>query len=368
MNNKLSKFLQNFRIILAIAWKDILDGWKNKVILTSVITSLFLVIFYHYMPDLTRGDVLPLMVIFDPFGFVNHEDTVGISDFNYRVERSESAFLHNLRDMETPVIGLVIEDDLNNLKPNSPLILQGYFPYWMKSAQITSIKTSAEMTLEKIWGSPIEINQDENFVYPIMDDYAYGKTFLATAGLLIQLAIMGLSMAPQLIVEEKESQTLQAVVVSPANLSHFLLGKTLAVLFYTFLTTAIGLFFLRSLIIHWGLTLAALLIGMLTIITPGILLGALLESKQQIHVWIWVMFIPVILPIFFSVVRILPDNVMNYIDWWPTVALSRLLRVGFTLNPPLNTYGSEAIYLLSFCLVFFGITMWTIRRQMVKGA
>jgi ABC-type transport system involved in cytochrome c biogenesis permease component len=201
-----------------------------------------------------------------------------------------------------------------------------------------------------------------------MDDYAYGKTFLATAGLLIQLAIMGLSMAPQLIVEEKESRTLQAVVVSPANLSHFILGKTLAVLFYTFLTTAIGLFFVRSLIIHWGLTLATLLIGMLTIIAPGILLGTLLESKQQIHVWVWVMFIPVILPIFFSVVRILPDNIMNVVDWWPTVALLRLLRVGFTLNPPLNTYGSEVIYLLSFILVFFGITMLTIRRQMVKGA
>ena len=368
MNENLNKFFQNLRIILAIAWKDIWDGWKNKVILTSVLTALLLVLFYHYMPNLTRGDVLPLMVIFDPFGYLNHEDTVGIKDFNYRVERSEGAFLHNLRDMETPVIGLVLENDIHHTEPKSPLILQGYFPYWMKPAQINSIKTSAVMALEKIWESPIEIGQDENFVYPVMDDYAYGKTFLATAGLLIQLAIMGLSMAPQLIVEEKESQTLQAIVVSPANLSHFILGKTIAVLFYTFLTTAIGLFFVRSLIIHWGLTLASLLIGMLTIIIPGILLGTLLESKQQIHVWIWVMFIPVILPIFFSVVRILPDNIMKYVDWWPTVALTRLLRAGFTLNPPLSTYSSEVVYLLSLCLVFFAITMWMIRRQLVKGA
>lgn len=358
----------NFRIVLAIAWKDILEGWKNKVILTSVITALFLVIFYNYMPDLTRGDELPLMVIYDPFGYIEYEDTAGITDFNYRVEQDEGAFLHILRDMETPVIGLTLEEDLHNLKANSPLILQGYYPYWMKSSQIADIITTADMTLEKIWETPIEFNKEEKIVYPIMDDYAYGKTFIATAGLLLQLAIMGLSMAPQLIVEEKESHTLQAIVVSPANLSHFILGKTLAVLFYTFLTTTIGLFFVGPLIIHWGLVLTALLIGMLTIIIPGILLGVLLESKQQIHIWVWVMFIPVILPIFFSVVRVLPNNMMNFIDWWPTVALSRLLRVGFTLNPPINTYGSEVIYLLSLSLVLFGITVWVIQKEKIKGA
>lgn len=368
MIDKKNKTLQNIRIVLAIAWKDILEGWKNKIILTSIITALFLVIFYNYLPDLTRGDELPLMVIYDPLDYIEFENTVGIVDFNHRVEEIEDIFIHVLRDMETPVIGLKLEEDPFSLKTNSPLKLQAYYPYWMKSSQVAKINTSAEMTLEKLWDIPIEINEDGKKVYPVMDDYAYGKTFIATTGLLLQLTMMGLSMAPQLIVEEKESQTLQAIVVSPANLSHFIFGKTLAVLFYTVLTTAIGLFFVRPLIIHWGLALASLLIGMLTIIIPGILLGVLLESKQQIHIWVWVMFIPVILPIFFSVVRVLPDRMMNFIDWWPTVALARLLRAGFTLNPPLNTYGTEIVYLLCLCLLFLGITLWVIRRQRIKGA
>jgi hypothetical protein len=140
------------------------------------------------------------------------------------------------------------------------------------------------------------------------------------------------------------------------------------VLFYTLLTTAIGLFFVGPLVIHWGLTLSALLIGMLTIIIPGILLGVLLESKQQIQIWVWVMFIPVMLSIFFSVVRVLPKGLMKVVDWWPTIALSRVLRAGFTLNPPLNTYGREVVYLICLCLVFFGITLWMIHRQRIKGA
>jgi len=184
---------------------------------------------------------------------------------------------------------------------------------------------------------------------------------------LLQLTIMGLSMAPQLIVEEKDSQTLQAIVVSPATLGHFILGKTLAVLFYTTLTSAIGLIFVGPLIIHWGLVLAALFIGMLTIITPGILLGTLLESKQQIQIWVWVMFIPIILPLFFSIVRVLPEGLMKVLDWWPTVALARLLRTGFTLNPPINAYSIEIFYLLSLTFVLFGITLWVINKKMVKG-
>ena len=355
-------------MILAIAWKDILDGWKNKIILTSVITALFLVIFYNYLPDLTQGDELPLMVIFDPDAYVSVENTIGFTDFNYRVEQQEGIVLETIRDMDTPVIGLKIEQDPFNQETNSSVEFQAYYPYWMTTSQKTNIRTATKTTLERLWGVPIEISEDTVVVYPLMDSYAFGKTFIASVGLLLQLTVMGLSMAPQLIVEEKESRTLQAIVVSPANLSHFVLGKSLAVLFYSIITTTIGLIFIRPLVIHWGLTITALLIGMFTIIMPGILLGVLLESKHQIQIWVWVMFIPTILPIFFSLVRVLPERVMDFVDWWPTVALSRLIRAGFTLNPPINTYRPEAIYLLSISLVFLSITLWTIRRQSIRGA
>lgn len=109
----------NFRIVLAIAWKDILEGWKNKVILTSVITSLFLVVFYTYMPDLTRGDELPLMVIFDPNNYITNEETACIKEFNYRVEKLEQTFNDVLRDLDTPVIGIKLEEDPLQHQPDS---------------------------------------------------------------------------------------------------------------------------------------------------------------------------------------------------------------------------------------------------------
>ena len=366
MNQKSHKWLTGLRIVLAIAWKDILEGWKNKVILTSVITSLFLVIFYYYLPDLTN-DGLPLMVIFDPNNHITNEETSCITDFNHRVEKVQETFYYAIRDMDTPVIGIALEQDPLQYQSDSPFVLEGYYPNWMKPYQKVSIKTSAERTLERCWGIPVEIAAGGNIVYPIMDNNTYGKIFIATAGLLLQLTVMGLSMGPQIIVEEKEARTLQAVVVSPANLGHFILGKTLAVLFYTILTTTIGLIFVGSLIIHWGLALAALVIGMLTVVTPGILLGVLIQNKQQITIWMWVIFLPTMLPIFFSIVRELPAPLMKIIDWWPTVALARMLRAGFTLNPPTNTYSIEMIYLVFLSLLFFLITLLVIRRQREKG-
>lgn len=366
-NQNLDQFFQNFRIVLAIAWKDILEGWKNKVVLTSILTAIFLVAFYTYLPDLTRGDELPLLVIYDPEEYLEYEDTINLSGFNHRVESDEKIFLYELRDLETPVIGVKLEQDPRQEQSALPLVLQGYTPYWMRASQVKEIKNAAEGAFEDLVKSPVEIETDGNIVFPIMDNYAYGKTFVATAGLLIQLALLGLSMAPQLIVEEKDTRTLQAIVVSPANLMHFILGKTLAVLFYTTLTAIIGLIFVRPLVIHWGLVLLSLFIGMLTLILPGILLGVLLKNKQQIQIWVWVMFVPIILPIFFSVVRILPDSIMTIVDWWPTVALARLLRTGFTLNPPINAYGIEIIYLLSLSLVVLLVTLGVIKKQTVKG-
>jgi ABC-2 type transport system permease protein len=366
MNQNKHKWFTDLRIVLAVAWKDILEGWKNKVILTSVITSLFLVIFYYYLPDLT-DDGLPLMVIFDPNNHITREETSCITDFNYRVEKVQETFYYAIRDMDTPVIGIELEQEPLQYQSDSPLDLEGYYPNWMKPYQKETIKTSAERTLERCWGIPVEIASDGNIVYPIMDNNTYGKIFIASAGLLLQLTVMGLSMAPQLIVEEKETRTLQAIVVSPATLGHFVLGKTLAVLFYTLLTTAIGLLFVGSLIIQWGLALAALAIGMFTVITPGILLGVLIQNKQQISIWMWVIFLPTMLPIFFSIVRELPDPLMKVIDWWPTVALARMLRAGFTLNPPTNTYSIEMIYLVILSIIFFLITLLVIRHQRAKG-
>ena len=367
MTKKSTKFKNNLRIVLAIAWKDIMDGWKNKVVLTSIVTVLLLALMYHFLPELTHGADLPTIVILAPDTSIAEALT---TNYPYDVKPVESmdAFLAILRDLETPGFGIIPADaaDAASLSTQSETI-PGYYLYWMKSEDVTSLRSTLEQDLGNVLDHPVSIQTTGNIVYPKMDSYAYGKTFLAMEGLFVGIVMMGFSMAPQLIIEEKGTHTLQAVMVSPASLSQFVLGKALAALFYTGLTTCIMLTFVGQLVLQWGLLIATLLIGMLVIILPGILLGIVFNNRQQYAIWIWVVFLVALLPTFFAVVRILPEPLMHIVDWWPTVALTRLLLAGLTYQPPLSTYGWEALYMVALILIFFGLNVWIIRKKSLKG-
>ena len=364
MKTKSHDIKHKVRIVLSIAWKDILEGWKNKVVLTSVITALFLVIFYNYLPDLTRDNDLPTLVFYLSEDAYDEEIFDGFVNFNVYIEENQESFEYRLRDSETPMLGVILDyktiDALNN---QDPLTLTAYVPYWMNENQSTALKNAFMLTASDSWHTDVNLDSKTTTIYPIMESSANGKIFIASAGLLLQIVLMGLSMAPQLVIEEKESRTLNAIMVSPATLSQFILGKALAVLFYTILTTLIGLFFIGYLVINWAILIPALLIGMLAFIIPGILVGALFETKQQITLWIWVLFIPTMLPLFFSIVRIFPETVMKIIDWWPTVVLGRLLRAGFTFQPPIPSFIWEAAYLLLFVAGFLSVTILLIRKK-----
>jgi hypothetical protein len=367
MINKSKNTKNNLRIILAIAWKDILDGWKNKVVLTSIITVLLLVLMYHFLPEMTHGTDLPTIVVLAPDTTIAETLTI---EYPYNVEPVESMddFLAILRDLETPGLGIVLNNSTSaSSTPDEAETIAGYSLYWMKSEQVTSLKSALEQDLANILDRPVTIDTTGNIVYPLMDSYAYGKTFLAMEGLMIGIIMMGFSMAPQLIIEEKGTHTFQAVMVSPASLTQFVIGKTLAALFYTCLTTGISLLFVGQLVLHWGLMIGTLLLAMLVIILPGIFLGIIFNSKQQYAVWIWVVYLLALLPTFFAVVRILPEPLLNVVDWWPTVALSRLLRAGLTYQPPLSTFGWEALYMLVIVLIFFGLNVWIIQKKSLKG-
>ena len=55
-----NSFLQNTRIILAITGKDILDALKNKVTISLLLTALFLLVLYMFLPGLESEPVIRL--------------------------------------------------------------------------------------------------------------------------------------------------------------------------------------------------------------------------------------------------------------------------------------------------------------------
>ncbi len=58
-------FAENLRIVWAITSKDLIDALKNKNVLSLIITSLFVVIMYRYLPLLTAEDGPPALLVYD---------------------------------------------------------------------------------------------------------------------------------------------------------------------------------------------------------------------------------------------------------------------------------------------------------------
>lgn len=366
MKNKLLSLKENLRIALAIAWKDIVDGWKNKVILTSIITSLMLVVFYNYMPELTRGDRPPLIVIMGADDGPMMQSLYGFQSVLVYPTEDKEDFLDTIRGSETPALGIELEEPFDPEADSLKLI--GYVPYWMKPEKVNTVTNLVEAEVGRDYEMAVTISTTGNTVYPLIDSYPFGKTFLATAGFLLGFVMMGLSMGPQLIIEEKDAQTLQAIVISPANLGHFIFGKTIATLFYTTIATIFSLIVFGPLVLNWQLLTLALILGMLATILPGILIGVLIDSKQQLGIWTWIMFIPTLLPLFFSIVKILPDYLTKVVYWWPTVVISRLIQAGLTYKTTANMFYIELFYIFGFIIIFFLITLLIIRKKTLKGA
>ncbi len=56
---------ESFRIIWAIAAKDISDAIKNKTSLGIIISTLLMIVFLRFLPTLENGSTLPRLALYD---------------------------------------------------------------------------------------------------------------------------------------------------------------------------------------------------------------------------------------------------------------------------------------------------------------
>lgn len=173
-----------------------------------------------------------------------------------------------------------------------------------------------------------------------------------------------MNLTAQLTIEEKESKTIDALLVSPAGASQIVIGKALAGLFYCFVVVIVMLAFNIPLVTHWEILIPAIILGALFSVALGLLLGSILNIKQQVSLWFIILIQPLVIPIFLSMMTdLLPENLFKVIQWIPTVALAKALQRGFSGEAPAETYGPALAYVAFSTLVLFGLVAWVLRRS-----
>jgi ABC-2 type transport system permease protein len=357
------KVQNRLRVILAIAGKDIVDAFKNKSILSQVLTVGFIVVLYRFLPAFESGDELPRLALYDAgnsqlISALEQSSTVELIEFS--TQETMEAYLE---DGDIVMLGLVLPREFDTqIKSGEPIRLEGYLVHWTSERKAIETTEFIEAELTKITGQAIQIHTDGNVVYSIPN--SRGLSFLVSLSAALALVIAGAFIVPILVLEEKQNKTLDALLVSPADPNTVVLAKALSGSIYCAIAIAAVLALNHSLITHWLLAILTAVMGVLFSVGLGLLLGSIFDVKQQLTLWGFMLINFLGIPMFLSMMEdIIPAGVMTVINLMPTVALLKIFQASCAKDVSLSVIGPDLTIVLGATLIVFGAVTWVIRRS-----
>lgn len=354
----------HLRVIWAIAAKDITDALKNKVIWSTIVTVLLMVVFYRALPILTGMAHLPEVDVYD----------AGQSTLTASLESSpnlEARQVASQEDMErfvvmegVPALGLVIPAGFDEqLAAGEPPRLDGYVQHWVSARAAETLKAQVEQEIAALTGQPVRIDLEGHRVYPFLD--SLGPHSWAVLATVIMLTLLGMSLTPQLMFEEKRTRTLDALLASPARSGHVVACKAIAGLVYGLIGAAAIFAVNATLIVQWGFAILAAVGGSLLAVAIGLLLGVTIQVAQSLRMGVVTTVVPFfVLPVVASAMAMdLPPAVNRVVRWFPSVGLSRLLVMSMTDSAPFVEWGPDVALVLGATAIILAAVAWRVRRE-----
>jgi ABC-2 type transport system permease protein len=347
----------HLRIVWTIAWKDLLEGLRSRQVLIGLVTVGLMVIFYRFMPAIVGEDDQNTVWVYDPAQSPLVQQFEDSDSLNVTRARTRAQMLELVRESITPELGLVIPHDIDRqIASGDPVTLDAYLMHWTSDSQRANLVALAEAAL----GHGVRLNP--HILY--LEKRLTGPMFTAAFALLFAVLLVGLSTIPHLMLEEKETRTLEALLVSPASAWHVVGGKALAGVGYTVLAVGLVFALYTSVIVHWWVAVLAALLGIVFATLLGLLLGTLVQVKQQLTLTVWLIFPPLLIPVFLAIMRdVLPTMLLAGLDWIPSVALANVFHVSAMRTVATGDIAREVVWLLVCDAALIGLVIWAVRRQ-----
>jgi ABC-2 type transport system permease protein len=351
------------RVTLAITAKDMLEGLRNKTTLTVVVTVMLMILFYRFMPLITGADDPTPVYIYEAAPSKALADLEFSSAVRVRSSSSLDALKRRIGDGNEPELGLVIPADFDARVAESQIPeIQGFVVHWVSQDEALKLVQQTEDAVYDETGLDVRIILNEDRIYPAVDND--GAAFLASLGMIFALCMLGISFIPHLMIEEKSSRTLDALLISPASVWMVVTAKMVTGLTYGLLIGVPSLLIYGPVILNWGVAGSAILGISVFTISVGLLLGTLVNTRQQLMAWAWVAIIPLMLPPFLVVLQeLIPAWLAGVLPWIPTVAASLLIRASAAVEIPLDLILRNLAIILVWSVVVLGVTVSLIRRR-----
>jgi ABC-2 type transport system permease protein len=351
--------LTNSRVIGAIAAKDIADAIRNKNVLTVILGMAMLVLTSRALPLLLTLDGSLRVVVYEAGDSGLVPALRGDESLALSRARSQAELERMLAEGTELAFGLVIPAGFGRASEEQ---LTAYTMHWSEPAEVQEQVALLEEKISAAAGRPVRIDVEEQALYPDLE--AGGQLDMIIMSLIVAIIVISIVAVPLLILEEKESRTMDALLVSPVTAGQVVAGKALAGLVYGLVAAAVVLAFSASVVNSWGLALLAILAGVAFSVALGLLMGSLFDNQQNLYVWTGLVMILLLVPLFVASFggTEMPKAVRAIADWMPAVALSDLLHASFAQAAALDLILPNLAVLLLGGLVFLWLTGRQVRR------
>ncbi len=351
---------QDLRTIVAIAAKDITDALKNRVILINLSVLVLLLLLIKFAPRLWKPNRLDL-TYYDAGDSSLIASLTDKPDIRLFKAASRAELIELLNDGDQGALGLVIPADYDQAATSGNVPVLRGFLLWSRRNSADALKAKVEGRLESLSGIPVRIEIDELVDY---EPDAMGDFRLTALIVVYALFYVGLFTTPHLMMEEKQTQTMDSLLVSPASVPQVVAGKALAGLVFVLVTASAALAFNWTFVVHWGIALFGLLGGALLGVALGLLLGVLFENRQQLNTWMMILAQPLLISLFLSAIDpIFPQVVRDLLGWFPTVALSLVFRYAFSTGATMGQIATSLAVVLGSAVLLLALVVWKITRM-----
>ena len=354
----------SWRVIAAIAQKDLIDAIRNRYLLVALLTPLSVALLLRIMlPGVNTLNNLTI-VVHDP---------------------DRSTLVSQLRAV--PQLKLVdatsadtARDEVEKIKAAGALVvppsfdadvaagkqpkLTVYVNNRKNTIQQASFRVLVERQVDALNQRPPPaeinwINVREETSAPTERGINLSQMLLPLL-LLLTFGMTGAFVVPLLLVEEKEKRTMDFLLTSPAKLTEVIAGKAVTGIVYSVLIAAILLVVNRELIRNWPLTILTIVMGLLLTVAIGLVMGSFFQTTMQVNTWASLALLVLIAPSFpFPGAPAVLDAAMHFI---PTYYFAEALQLSLSGTSSPRLWGHLAVVLACIFASFFVMT-WALRRE-----
>jgi hypothetical protein len=358
MAGKRFNLLDDLRIIWAIGAKDAVDGMKNRTLWSYFALVLLITVGYRYLPMIGKANEIEI-VVFDEGASRLVAALQNSSIHEIREVTSMTEFEAFMDDGDEGELGMVIPAGYDQtLETDQPASIQGYV-LWSSRMSADEVIMEYEATMSELMDAPVRI-EESGIIIPRSD--AMGDVRMIALTPYITILIIGMMVVPNLMFEETSTQTMDTLMVSPAGITHIIAGKAVAGGIYCFGMAAIAYAVNWVFVVNWGLALAAIIGTTIVGIGIGLLLGVFFDNRQQMSMWFFILFQPLLIPVVLFVIEpAFPMAVRNALPWFPNVALVKLFHYSQTSLGSWNLHGGHISVLVAFIILLYVLVGWKLR-------